>query len=44
LPRTEAAGEYPAGTPYFQPSVFSGATKITLNAAPSIVLFDTPPK
>jgi len=44
LPRTGEAGEYPAGTPYFQPSAFSGATKITLNAAPSIVLFDTPPK
>jgi hypothetical protein len=44
LPRTGAADEYPAGTPYFQPSAFSGATKITLNSAPSIVLFDTPPK
>ncbi len=44
LPRTDSAGEYPAGTPYFQPSAFGGATRITLNGAPSIVLFDTPPK
>ncbi len=44
LPRTEGAGEYPAGTPYFQPSAFPGATKITLGNVPSIALFDNPPK
>ncbi len=44
LPRTDVAGEYPAGTPYFQPSAFSGARKITLSNPASIVLFDTPPK
>ncbi|WP_443750678.1 hypothetical protein [Asticcacaulis solisilvae] len=44
LPRTDATGEYPAGTPYFQPSAFPGATKITLSTAPSIALFDNPPK
>jgi len=44
LPRTSGDGEYPAGTPYFQPSAFPGATKITLGNAPSIALFDNPPK
>ncbi|MBW8734782.1 MAG: hypothetical protein JF571_10840 [Asticcacaulis sp.] len=44
LPRTDGGGEYPAGTPYFQPSAFPGATKITLSNTPSIALFDNPPK
>ena len=44
LPRTEAAGEYPAGTPYFVPSQFSGATRITLSNPASNALFDTAPK
>ena len=44
LPRTDGSGEYPSGTPYFQPSAFPGATKITLSNAPSIALFDNPPK
>lgn len=44
LPRTGAAGEYPAGTPYFIPSQFPGATKINLTNSPSTALFDTPSK
>lgn len=44
LPRTETAGEYPAGTPYFVPSQYSGATRITLSSTPSVALFDNPPK
>jgi hypothetical protein len=44
LPRTAAAGEYPAGTPYFVPSQFAGATRITLANAASNALFDTAPK
>lgn len=44
LPRTTAAGEYPAGTPYFQPASFPGATRIKLSHAPSSALFDNPPK
>lgn len=44
LPRTDGAGEYPAGTPYFQPSAFPNASKITLSNVPSIALFDNPPK
>jgi hypothetical protein len=44
LPRTAENGEYPAGTPYFVPSDMAGATGITLSAAPSTALFDTPPK
>jgi len=44
LPRTDGAGEYPAGTPYFVPSQFPGATRITLSNAASNALFDNPPK
>jgi hypothetical protein len=44
LPRTEAAGEYPAGTPYFVPSQYAGATRITLSNPASNALFDTAPK
>ncbi|ESQ92184.1 hypothetical protein ABAC460_04660 [Asticcacaulis sp. AC460] len=44
LPKTGANGEYPAGTPYFVPSQFPGATRITLTRPASIALFDTPPK
>lgn len=42
LPRTGAAGEYPAGTPYFLPSTMAGAARITLSNPASIALFDTP--
>lgn len=44
LPRTGAAEEYPAGTPYFVPSDMPGATSITLSDTPSGALFDTPSK
>jgi hypothetical protein len=44
LPVTGAAGEYPATTAYFAPSSMAGAKTITLNRAPSAVLFDNPPK
>ncbi|EGF90236.1 hypothetical protein ABI_32520 [Asticcacaulis biprosthecium C19] len=44
MPKTAAGGEYPAGTPYFVPSQFPGATRITLTKAASTALFDTPPK
>ncbi len=44
LPRTTESGQYPAGTPYFIPSDFNGATKISLSSAPSIALFDNSPK
>ncbi|WP_031235210.1 hypothetical protein [Asticcacaulis sp. AC402] len=44
LPRTGANGEYPAGTPFFVPSQFPGASRINLTKAASTALFDTPPK
>ncbi|MBW8881155.1 MAG: hypothetical protein JF615_06950 [Asticcacaulis sp.] len=44
LPVTSDDSEYPAGTPYFVPSQFPGATKITLSRPASIALFDTPSK
>jgi len=44
LPRTDGADEYPAGTPYFVPSQFPGATRIILTNAASNALFDNPPK
>ena len=44
LPRTSGDGEYPSGTPYFVPSDFQGATRISLSATPSIVLLDNSSK
>ena len=44
LPKTAGDGEYPAGTPYFVPSQMAAATKIVLTRAPSIAMFDNPPK
>lgn len=44
LPETGNGEEYPAGTPYYVPSQFPGATRITLSRPASIALFDTPEK
>ncbi len=44
LPKAGSDSEYPAGTPYFVPSQYPGATKITLSRPAGIALFDTPAK
>jgi hypothetical protein len=43
LSRSGPVAEAPAGTPYLSSADLAGASRITLTAAPSVVLFATPP-